>query len=61
MSAWRKYQWQADPPFIINGLDNEAKCRTDGIDILVHDPLYDGCLACVVKASATVCQQTAKV
>ncbi len=46
---------EADRPFIINGFDNEAKCRTDGIDILIHDSLHDGSLAGIVKATTVIC------
>ena len=42
-------------PFIINSLDNEAQSRTDGIHILVHNPLYNCCFPCIVKTTTHVC------
>ena len=41
-------------PFIVNGLDDEAKRRADGVDILSHD-LLDNCrLSCIVESSGRV-------
>ena len=49
------HEWpSSNAPIIFNRLDDEAKSRTDAIDILVHDLLYDGCLSCIVKASDVV-------
>lgn len=37
-----------DSPLIIYRLDDEAEGRADGVDILAHDLLDDGCLARIV-------------
>lgn len=38
-------------PFIVYCLDDEPQSWADSIDILPHDLLDNGCLACIVQAS----------
>lgn len=38
-------------PFEIDCLDDEAQCRTDSTDILVHDSFDNGCFACIVETT----------
>lgn len=42
-------------PFIINSFDNEAKRRTDGVDILSHNAFHNRGFASIVKAATQVC------
>lgn len=39
-------------PFIVYGLDDEAQSWADSVDILTHDLLHNGGLACIVQAPA---------
>lgn len=38
-------------PLEVDGLDDETQCRTDSIDIFIHDSLNDSCLASIVEAA----------
>ncbi len=42
-------------PVVVDGLDDEAEGGAHGVDILAHDLLDDGGLACIVEAAAS-CQ-----
>lgn len=44
----------SDPPFIVDRLYYEAKSWADGVDILAHDPLDDGCFARIVQAAGQI-------
>lgn len=39
-------------PSVVNGLDDEAKCRAHAMDVFMHDLLHDCRLACIVQSSS---------
>jgi hypothetical protein len=41
-------------PFVVDSLDDKPEGRADTVHILSHDPLYDGCLSCIVEAAMEV-------
>jgi len=41
-------------PFVVDSFDNKSKGWTDAVHILSHDPLYNGCLSCVIEPSIEV-------
>lgn len=45
-------------PLEINRLDDEAQCRTDSVDILLHDSFDDGRFSSIVKSSLSVSSVT---
>jgi hypothetical protein len=40
-------------PVVVDGLDDEAEGGAHGVDVLAHDLLDDGGLACIVEAAAS--------
>jgi hypothetical protein len=41
-------------PFVVDGLDDEAKGRADGVDILAHDLFHNGCFSRIVQPTETM-------
>lgn len=42
---------EADLPLVVDSLDDEAQCWTDGVHVLAHDLLDNCSLACIVETS----------
>jgi len=49
----KTYNHHPDLPFVVHGLDDEAKGWTDVVDVFIEHPLDYCCLASIIQASTT--------